>query len=70
MGHYFVILFYGVHRGVTFVGTEGRAGIASGLGHEDQRISAQWLQTFRTVAADGDDGILATGRCLVLLGPN
>lgn len=65
-----MILFYGVHRGVTFVGTEGRAVIASGLGREDQPITAQWLQTFRTVATDGDDGILAPGRRLVLLGPN
>lgn len=55
-----MILFYSVRRGATFVGTEGRAVIGSGLGCEDQRITAQWLQSFRTVATADDDGILAT----------
>lgn len=55
-----MILFYSVRRGATFAGTEGRAVIDSGLGCEDQRITAQWLQSFRTVATADDDGILAT----------
>lgn len=40
-----MILFYGVYRVVTFVESEGGAVIASGLGCEDQRITAQWATT-------------------------
>lgn len=45
---YFVILFYGVYRVVTFVESEGGAVIASGLGCEDQHITAQWATEFQS----------------------